>query len=257
MPLSGGHVTGGVVRVGDMVRRPMTASSAAVHDLLGHLDRVGFDGAPRVLGVDDLGREILCFHPGPMLIERFDLLSSDDGYARYARLVAAFHAAAESYDCPPDAAWSPIARDPVGGPRMLHGDLGPWNVVAGDDRWVIIDWDGAAPGRLEWELAYILQVSVPLFPGMGLDDAEVTRRVNLFASAYGMSAQLLDAALDLVPDRCRATLELIESRAAAGDPSFVRMVDEGHATLWSTAVTHVDDAVPRWRALVTGRSIAT
>ena len=250
-------MTGGVVRVGDTVRRSMTGSSPAVHDLLRHLERVGFDGAPRVLGVDDRGREILTFHPGRMLIERFDLLSSDDGYARYARLVASFHGATESYDCPPDAPWSPIARDPVGGSHMLHGDLGPWNVVAGDDRWVIIDFDGAAPGRLEWELAYILQVSVPLFPGMGLDDAEVARRVELFASEYGMSAQLLDAALDLVPDRCRATLELIESRAAEGDPSFVRMVDEGHATLWSSAVTHVDDALPRWRALLTDRPIPT
>ena len=243
-------MTGGVVRVGDTVRRPMADHSPAVHDLLRHLEQSGFDGAPRVLGVDDRGREILTFHSGPMLIDRFDLLASDEGYGRYARLAAAFHHASASFECPVDATWSPVARDPAGGAHILHGDLGPWNVVAGDDRWVIIDWDGVSLGRLEWEIAYILQVSVPLFPGLGLDDAEIVRRINVFAAAYGMSSQLLDTVFDVVEDRCRATLELIETRAAAGDPSFVRMADQGHAALWSAAVAHVPDALPRWRSLL-------
>jgi hypothetical protein len=58
VPLAGGRVNPGVVRVGETVRRPMGGRAPFIHDLLVHLERVGFDSAPRFLGVDDVGREI-------------------------------------------------------------------------------------------------------------------------------------------------------------------------------------------------------
>jgi len=64
IPLLGGWVNVGVVRVGDTVRRPIGPNSPFVHELLDHLERVGFDSAPRFLGIDDLGREIVSFLPG-------------------------------------------------------------------------------------------------------------------------------------------------------------------------------------------------
>ena len=39
LPLSGGNVTAGVVRVGDTVRRPVGAWTPAVHNLLQHLEQ--------------------------------------------------------------------------------------------------------------------------------------------------------------------------------------------------------------------------
>jgi hypothetical protein len=44
---------GAVVRVGDTVRRPVRAHTAAVDAFLQHLERVGFNGAPLYLGVDN------------------------------------------------------------------------------------------------------------------------------------------------------------------------------------------------------------
>jgi len=64
LPLSGGRLTAGVVRVGDTVRRPTGPHSAFVHALLMHLEAVGFAGAPRLLGMDDQGREILSYLAG-------------------------------------------------------------------------------------------------------------------------------------------------------------------------------------------------
>jgi hypothetical protein len=58
--LTGGHLNP-VVRVGDTVRRTPGPWTPAVHLLLEHLERSGFDGAPRVLGFDDQGREVLSF----------------------------------------------------------------------------------------------------------------------------------------------------------------------------------------------------
>jgi len=49
-PLRGGNMTGGVVRVGDTVRRPAAPWTPAVHALLDHLQAVGFRGAPRAHG---------------------------------------------------------------------------------------------------------------------------------------------------------------------------------------------------------------
>ena len=45
---------GAVVRIGDTVRRPQRRTSPSVHALLRHLETVGFDGAPRFLGVDQV-----------------------------------------------------------------------------------------------------------------------------------------------------------------------------------------------------------
>ena len=64
IPLLGGDMTEGVVRVGRTVRRPVRPHTAAVHALLRHLDAAGFDGAPRVLGIDANNREVLTYLPG-------------------------------------------------------------------------------------------------------------------------------------------------------------------------------------------------
>ncbi|RYD34038.1 MAG: aminoglycoside phosphotransferase family protein, partial [Verrucomicrobiaceae bacterium] len=57
IPLTGGQITGGVVRVGDTVRRPRTEASAFVAELLGMLREKGFEGAPVYLGIDAKGRD--------------------------------------------------------------------------------------------------------------------------------------------------------------------------------------------------------
>lgn len=54
--LHGGRVTG-IVRVGDTVRRP--AARPFVRRLLPHLGDQGWTGAPRLLGVDERGRDVL------------------------------------------------------------------------------------------------------------------------------------------------------------------------------------------------------
>jgi hypothetical protein len=52
-----------VVRHGGVVRRGAGSWSPAVHSLLGHLERVGFDGAPRPVALEG-GTEVLTFVEG-------------------------------------------------------------------------------------------------------------------------------------------------------------------------------------------------
>jgi hypothetical protein len=147
-PLAGGTANRGlVVRVGDTVRRPVQPHSAATHDLLGHLERVRFDGAPRFLGIDEQGREILSYLAGVAPIAPYPgWAHEDDVLASVARLLRAYHDAVESYD-PGDRDWA--TRIPAGyGPLLVsHNDPNLDNVVFRDGEAVgLIDFDLAAPG---------------------------------------------------------------------------------------------------------------
>ena len=55
---------GGVVRVGDTVRRPTGPWTPAVHALRTYLHESGYGFAPRPLGIDEAGREILTYIEG-------------------------------------------------------------------------------------------------------------------------------------------------------------------------------------------------
>ncbi len=98
IPLGGGNVSGGVVRIGETVRRPAGPWTPAVHALLGHLHAAGFHGAPRPLGLDEHGREVLTFIPGPVAWpDNFHLLGPDGRLHRVARLIRDFHDAVTGF----------------------------------------------------------------------------------------------------------------------------------------------------------------
>jgi hypothetical protein len=62
-PLPGGAVSG-AVRIGDTVHRRPGPRAGFVHELLGFFHRAGWPGAPRFLGFDPRGREVLSFVAG-------------------------------------------------------------------------------------------------------------------------------------------------------------------------------------------------
>ena len=171
--LDGGCETSGIVRVGDTVRRPLHARSEYVHALLRHLETAGFDGAPRLLGIDEQGREVLTYLPGEAL-PRSPFGLSDPRSRSAARLVRRFHDA---------TAGTSLA----GGEEIVcHGDLGPHNIVfAGEVAVGIIDWDAdVAPGRrlvdfadAVWSCADVCVEEVAV--------AEQARKVRLTCDAYG------------------------------------------------------------------------
>jgi Phosphotransferase enzyme family len=160
--LGGGNVAAAVVRVGDTVRKPAGFWTPAVEALLSHLHRRGFTGAPRPLGRDGQGREVLEYVPGPMAIDQPRL--DDGGLRRVGRLIRDLHDASAGFSPPPASRWN-VAIPPDRRDLVCHHDLAPWNLVAGADRWVFIDWDGAGPGSRLWDLAYAMKGFVPLAGG--------------------------------------------------------------------------------------------
>ncbi|MFF9585454.1 phosphotransferase [Streptomyces achromogenes] len=139
-PLPGGFVNA-VVRVGDTVRRPVSARTRFVGDLLRLFEARGWSGAPRYFGVDDEGREVLSYLVGHVAWEPRQpaAVSSDESLVTVARLVREFHDL---------TAGTPLAGDQE---VVCHNDLSPKNTVyrldGGELRpAAFIDWDLAAPG---------------------------------------------------------------------------------------------------------------
>lgn len=143
--MRGGWMTGGVVRIGDTIRRPVGPWTPAVHAHLRYLEDVGFEGAPRGLGFDEAGREVLTYLPSDPTPAW-----SDAALIATARLVRQLHEALAGFTPPPDAVWRlpSIGRHTPSG-HIGHNDLCPMNTVYADGRpYDFIDWDMAGPCRL-------------------------------------------------------------------------------------------------------------
>jgi hypothetical protein len=169
--LEGGCQTPGVVRVGDTVRRP--AGSPFVHELLRYMEDVGFAGSPRLLGMDEQGREVLTFVEGQVFHQHGERRLSEKQLTNSAALIRRLHDVTEGKELA------------AGGEIVAHNDLGPHNTVfVGDEPVAFIDWEGAAPGTRLFDLAN----AIWSFADVGeCGDAveEQARRVRLMCDAYG------------------------------------------------------------------------
>ena len=97
--LDGGN-TGGAVRAGDTVRRTAGPWTPAVHALLTHLAAKDFPGAPRPLGFDEQGREVLTFLPGETVGSRKPWPAwthAEDTLDQVARWMRAYHQAVADF----------------------------------------------------------------------------------------------------------------------------------------------------------------
>jgi hypothetical protein len=198
LPPGGGAMTGGVVRVGDTVRRPRGQGPGLMQEVLLHLERVGFDAAPRWLSVDEQGRDVLSWIGGETLTDRGQMhpfigdppsrvTFTDEQVDGAMRLLRRYH-------------------DTFDGDVICHGDYGPWNIVWRDGlAFAVIDFDNAYHGDAADDVAYALR----MFIGYGLNTAEpveLVRRTTSAVRAYGVSFDvpaILEREYDLAEERCR------------------------------------------------------
>jgi aminoglycoside phosphotransferase len=236
VPLSGGNVTAGVVRLGRTVRKPVTPATPAVQAVLGHLEEVGFTGAPRSLGLDDQGRQVLEHVEGPVAHGLPPMALAD--LTRVGRLVRDLHDALASFRAPAGARWE-VAIAPDRHELVCHHDLAPWNLVLGADRWVFIDWDGAGPGSRLWDLAYATQSFTPLHAG-GDPDHDAPR-LRALVDGYGADHAQRQQLLGLVEAHTRAMHDLLVDGARTRRQPWARLHAEGHAQHWGPAADYVAD----------------
>lgn len=230
--LQGGLTNAGLVsRVGDTVRRP--PSSAAAWALLEHLERVGFDGAPRFLGVDDRGRETLSFLPGEAAIEPVEGWAwTDEALISVAELLRRYHEAAASFD-PAGHDWPDFVPAEFRDGLVCHNDPNLDNVIfSGSVAVGLIDFDLAGPGSAVWDVACAARLWAPLRDERDLPEelsGRALERLRLFADAYGLPrserARLVDATVH-THDRC---YRVVRAAVDSGHRPFARMWRDGGA----------------------------
>jgi hypothetical protein len=249
IPLAGGNVSVGVVRVGDTVRRPAGPWTPAVHALLAHLHEVGFRAAPRPLGLDEQGREVLEFIPGAtMWPDRFAEVEPRARLARVGRMIREFHDAVTGFTPPPDAVWRVVIppEDDGGGEIIAHHDLAPWNLVTNGEAWTFIDWDVAGPDSRLWDLAYAVKAFVPLTADPAWQRPDAAARVRVLADAYGLDEEQRRRLAPMLARRSQAMYDLLAAGHAEGTHPWARLWEEGHGDVWRRDTTYIRNHEEQW-----------
>jgi Phosphotransferase enzyme family len=217
---------GKVVRIGDSVHRPQRTTSPATHALLLHLEVVGFAGAPRFLGVDAQGREILSYIPGsPVLPPYPDWALSEDALISVAKLLRAYHRAVADFD-PAGQNWPTSPPRPLTGELVSHNDPNLDNIIFRNGRAVaLIDFDLASPGSRLWDVACAARLWAPLRPEAYITDNRRGReftRLRTFVDGYGLDAAEKAQLLSAVEKNQKWFHELVSGHIAAGHTAFIR-----------------------------------
>jgi hypothetical protein len=223
--LHGGITNAGLVtRVGDTVRRPSRPTTPATRALLEHLERVGFDGAPRHRGVDERGREVLTYIPGQAVIAPYpDWALTDEALVSVAHLLRRYHDAVASFDSDGHHWPSPIParyRDGV----VSHNDLNLDNIIFVAGRAVaLIDFDLAGPGSTLWDVAGAARLWSPLRSGddtpAGVRGRSLTR-LAMFADAYGLPRAQRDELAEAMVSNHDWSYRIVSRAMAAGHEAF-------------------------------------
>ena len=225
IPLAGGHDSR-PVRIGATVHRPMKSWSASIHALLQHFERIGFEGAPRLLGIDTSGREILAYVPGDD--GRVARCYDDEALIAVGQLIRDCHDAIASFDPPPGSSWHVEPGAPPGN-FICHNDLSPANTIYSTGRpRAFIDWDLATRSTTLWDLSYAARTFIPLYDPedceqFGYPSGRQRQRLKLFCDSYRMDRQTRH---DL--------LSAVGHRLSTETSAFARRCEDALASNWSS-----------------------
>ncbi len=216
------------VRIGDTVHRRSGPYTPAVHSLLRFLERAGFE-APRVVGMDAQGREVLRFIPGvahngtsgPVP----DHVLTEARVVEAATLLRRYHDAVAGFRPAPNSRWRLVAPTPY--ELICHNDWAPWNALLREGRVaVMLDWDLAGPGSRLWDIANGIYCWAPLFGReFTTSVGECARRARLFLDAYGLEDR--SELLLTLRTRLDHVGRFIQREADTGDIGMKRLVEMG------------------------------
>src|SRR5918996_265461 len=196
--LPGGFTNAGrVTRVGDTVRRPRRPTSPSTWALLDHLERVGFDGAPRFLGLDDRGREMLSY-----IRARRRSSPTTTGRSPTRRSSAS-----------PSSSGATTTR-----PRRRRRAVG------------LIDFDLASPASAVWDVTCAARLWAPLREERDAPEGLRGRtldRLRIFVDAYGLPRRDRSRVVDAAIHTHEQCYRVVRTAVGGGHETFGRMWRQG------------------------------
>lgn len=243
------------MRVGSTVRRQAGTQTPAVQALLAHLESVGFTGAPRPLGLDEQGREVLSYLDGETIGAARPWPAwarSDEALMAAGRWLRDFHAASFTFAPPADVVWFGDRRGLPPGEIVGHHDAAPYNAVwqlspSGEAGRLVgfVDWDLAHPARPIVDLAFVALSWVPLTASNVVardgfaPDLERASRLRMLLDAYGWAGSTAEV-LNAVRERATQHAAGLRRAARNGWAPAATLVEEGVADDFDRAAAGID-----------------
>lgn len=246
-PLSGGNATSRVIRINGTVRKPWLDGAPGVLEYLRVLRERGVD-VPAPMGRDSQGRMVTEFVDGILAVDGPPLTHKE--LARVGGIVRDIHDASVGLD-PDDLGLAP-ALIPTSAPDLVcHGDLTPWNLVL-SDRWVFIDWDGAAASTRQWDLAYSAQAFA--LNDASADPCVAAEALRAFVDGYDADAGMRRDLPDVLVQRTWAMYEMLRDAHRDGTEPWGTMFVAGHGEHWRVTAEYVERGKELWEHAIQIRS---
>jgi Phosphotransferase enzyme family len=246
LPVGGSNPN--VERIGNTIRRPVRPWSDSVHHLLQYLEQVGYPYSPRLLGIDNDGREILSYINGivPTVQPWPDLIWRDETLRQVIGVVREYQHAVSDYRPPDDSRWRFATGGCHGSEIVCHNDVGPPNVVFSEAGEVVglIDWEMAAPARATNDIAHVAWWWVPLVhPALaariGAQEADVTSRLMMVSDAFGVETADL---VRVVREYVKVRLDHAQRGIGEADAAFLALERRGYLDDLAATLEHLSGA---------------
>lgn len=229
--LSGGR-EGIIYQKGNYVIRPLNAWSASVHKLLSHLEREGFEGAPRFIGIEK-DNEVLTFMQGDTFNYPLSgAITSKEAVISCATLLRKLHDATANSVLLNNVKqqWMLPSREPQ--EVICHGDFTPYNVALKGNRVVAaFDFDAAHPAPRIWDLAFSVYCWAPFktdsVDRLGSLEQQI-HRAKLFCDSYGATQIMREHLVEVMIQRLQALVDYMCQQASEGDKQFAENIEDEH-----------------------------
>ncbi len=194
----------------------------------------GFAGAPKPLGFDEQGREVLEFVEGKVAGHPIPKWAAAPRVAfSVGELLREFRSAAESYEHEGEVRCSHEPPGQYQDGSWGHNDATPGNVVFRAGRaFALIDFDWAAPSDPLWDLANAAQhwgpACDPKDSSGAFRGSDPGERIRELAAGYGATAEQRHRLIAAIQDSLDWAGQYVEDQARSGHAGFASIFDSNY-----------------------------